>query len=105
MVTAGYSPSVRLFEAAACGTAIISDAWTGLDELFVPNDEILIVQSASQVIEILNSTSATRAAAIGAAARERVLSHHTAAHRAAELETHLCDCIASLTQSSTLSLR
>ncbi len=33
MIAAGWSPSVRLFEAAACGTPIISDAWAGLESL------------------------------------------------------------------------
>lgn len=36
MIRAGHSPSVRLFEAAACGTAIISDLWAGLDEFLEP---------------------------------------------------------------------
>ncbi|RYD64293.1 MAG: glycosyltransferase, partial [Verrucomicrobiaceae bacterium] len=31
MIRAGHSPSVRLFEAAACGTPIISDRWTGIE--------------------------------------------------------------------------
>lgn len=34
MIKAGYSPSVRLFEAAACGMPIISDYWLGLETLF-----------------------------------------------------------------------
>ena len=46
MVRAGYSPSVRLFEAAACGTPIISDAWPGLAEIFEPGAEILIARSS-----------------------------------------------------------
>ena len=32
MIRCGWSPSVRLFEAAACGVPIISDWWPGLDE-------------------------------------------------------------------------
>lgn len=86
MVRAGYSPSVRLFEAAACGTAIISDDWPGLDELFATNDEILIVKSSSEVSEILRRMSADEARKIGERARQRVLQEHTAAHRAAQLE-------------------
>jgi len=102
MTAAGYSPSVRLFEAAACGTPIISDAWTGLDELFEPGREIFIVHSASDVIDLLNGTSPEEAASVGAAARERVLRHHTARHRAAELEFHLQSCIAGLTKKPNL---
>jgi spore maturation protein CgeB len=86
MIRAGYSPSVRLFEAAACGTPIISDSWPGLDELFTPDEEILVVKKSSEVIEILGKMSPDEARKIGNRARERVLAEHTAAHRAAELE-------------------
>jgi spore maturation protein CgeB len=96
MVAAGYSPSVRLFEAAACGTAIISDPWDGLDEIFVPNREIFIAQSADDVVTLLRGMSAEDAAVVGEAARQKVLRHHTARHRAAELEHHLQDCLAGL---------
>jgi spore maturation protein CgeB len=88
MVRAGYSPSVRLFEAAACATPIISDNWPGLDELFRPESEILIASSASEVLHILRNTGESDRAAIGSRARERVLSAHTAADRAAELESY-----------------
>ena len=89
MIAAGYSPSVRLFEAAACGTPIISDAWAGLEDFFTPGSEILIAQSTEEVVSLLRDTPPERAAAIGAAARRRVLHEHTAAHRAVELECHL----------------
>jgi spore maturation protein CgeB len=89
MKAAGWSPSVRLFEAAACGTPIISDYWPGLNELFASGTEVLIAQSAAEVEGFLRALSPERAAAIGAAARQRVLRSHTAAHRAAELESHL----------------
>jgi spore maturation protein CgeB len=78
-----------LFEAAACGTPIISDAWAGLGEIFAVGSEILIAQSAEDVDVLLRTLTPERAAAIGAAARDRVLREHTAAHRAAELEQHL----------------
>jgi spore maturation protein CgeB len=91
MIAAGYSPSVRLFEAAACGTPIISDEWPGLDEFFTPGREILIARTGHDVERILSSLSNEEAAAIGQAARKRVLAHHTAAHRAAELEGYLLE--------------
>lgn len=91
MKAAGYSPSVRLFEAAACGVPIISDLWDGLDELFEIGSDILVATSSDEVLEILKNTSARQAEAIGEAARERVLSGHTAAHRAAQLEGYLND--------------
>ena len=87
MIAAGWSPSVRLFEAAACGTPILSDRWHGLDQLFVPGREIGLVDTAEQVVAAL----ASDADAMGAAARTHVLAAHTAAHRAAELEGYLAE--------------
>lgn len=86
MVQAGYSPSVRLFEAAACGRPIISDAWNGLEEFFEPGKEILVAQSPAEVIEFLGGLPAKAAAMIGERARQRFLSAHTSRHRAIQLE-------------------
>jgi spore maturation protein CgeB len=88
MVRAGWSPSVRLFEAAACGTPIISDAWPGLGELFEVGRDILVAAGPDDVLAALAAPEA-EARRVGAAGRSRVLAGHTAAHRAAELETHL----------------
>ncbi|HEX8312148.1 MAG TPA: glycosyltransferase [Chthoniobacteraceae bacterium] len=89
MIKAGYSPSVRLFEAAACGTPIISDDWDGLDALFTPREEILIAHSAAEVEEMLRDIPEEERLTIGNRARARVLAEHTAAHRAAQLEALL----------------
>ena len=86
MIAAGYSPSVRLFEAAACGTPILSDNWVGLEILLRPDREILLPDTSADVLRILNETSARDRAAIGFAARDRILAEHTSAHRAGELE-------------------
>jgi spore maturation protein CgeB len=85
MIAAGWSPSVRLFEAAACAVPVISDKWEGIDSLFVPGREILLADSGEDVVRFLGQD----AAAIGRAARARFMNGHTAADRAAELETHL----------------
>jgi spore maturation protein CgeB len=89
MRRAGYSPSVRLFEAAACGTPLISDEWPGLSEVFAPNDEILIARTAADVVAYLKNCSEVERERIAAAARERVLSSHSSSHRAAQLEDYL----------------
>jgi spore maturation protein CgeB len=86
MVRAGYSPSVRLFEAAACGTPIISDIWAGLELLFTPGDEILLARSAEEALAYLRELSESERRALGEQARARVLAEHTAAHRAQTLE-------------------
>ncbi|HET9947943.1 MAG TPA: glycosyltransferase [Longimicrobiales bacterium] len=89
MARAGWSPSVRLFEAAACGVPVISDVWEGLDHFFQPGEEILVAESADDVVRALRDTSPEAARAIGRRARRRVLGWHTAGHRARELEQHL----------------
>jgi spore maturation protein CgeB len=86
MVAAGWSPSVRLFEAAACGVPIISDAWPGIEAFFAPDGEILLAHEPAQVLAWLRDTPETRRRALGAAARRRVLAEHTAEHRAETLE-------------------
>jgi spore maturation protein CgeB len=86
MVAAGYSPSVRLFEAAACGTPIISDWWAGLDTLFAPGSEVLVARSPEDTLRYVHELDEAERRAIGERARARVLADHTAAHRAAELE-------------------
>ena len=90
-IAAGYSPGLQLFEAAACGTPIISDEWPGLEEFFTPGREILIARTSHDVERFLWSLSDTAAVKIGQAARHRVLAHHTAAHRVIELEGYLAE--------------
>jgi spore maturation protein CgeB len=95
MISAGYSPSVRLFEAAACGTPIISDYWDGLDTFFTLGEEILVARSTDDVLRWLCQIPEDERVAIGARARKRVLAQHTAAHRTCELERYVYDVIAS----------
>lgn len=86
MIASGYSPSVRLFEAASCGAPIISDLWEGLETFFKLGEEIVIARSADGVLaRLLDGDDAARNA-ISRAARKRVLEHHTAMHRAVEFE-------------------
>jgi|GEM_PF-35063 len=93
MTAAGYAPSVRLFEAAACGTPVISDWWPGLDEFFMPVKEILISRSADETLQYLQKTQQAERDTIAAAARDKVLSHHTCQRRAEELELYVLEVI------------
>lgn len=88
MIAAGWSPSVRLFEAAACGTPILSDRWTGLESLLVPHQEILLVDRTEDVLDILRRFGEEERLRMAERARTRILAEHTAAHRASELEEH-----------------
>lgn len=86
---AGWSPSFRLFEAAASGTAIITDEWPGLEEFFTPDKEILVARSADDVLRALIETRADMRLALAARARQRVLREHTPARRVDQLEREL----------------
>ena len=86
MVIAGFSPSVRLFEAAACGAAIVSDNWPGLETFLTPGREILLPVDGQDVIRYLGLDD-SELRRIGDAARERVLAEHTSEVRAEEFES------------------
>jgi spore maturation protein CgeB len=89
MVANGHSPSVRLFEAAACEVPIITDEWPGLEELFIPGREVLVARTTADALRFLDGLDAEEAGAIARRARERVLRDHTATVRAMELERHV----------------
>jgi len=91
MIVAGYSPSVRLFEAAACATPIISDRWPGLSTFFQPGEEILLATRPRDVLAYLREMSEAERARIGARGRARVLASHTSIHRARELEAYVAE--------------
>ncbi|MDB6125613.1 MAG: glycosyltransferase, partial [Pedosphaera sp.] len=93
MVEAGYSPSVRLFEAAACGTPIISDDWEGLSTFFQPGREILVARSGAETLEYLREMPEVERQFIAERALARVLAEHTAGHRAATLESYVQNLI------------
>lgn len=84
MAAMGWCPSGRLFEAAACGTPILSDCWEGLDRFFTPGYEILAARTPEDALSALDCDDA-ELARMGAAARERVLAEHTSERRATEL--------------------
>lgn len=85
MIAAGWSPSVRLFEAGACGTAIVGDDWEGLGALLPDGEAMLVAHGTDDVVRILTALPEARRAAIAADARARVLARHTGAARARDL--------------------
>jgi spore maturation protein CgeB len=89
MVAAGYSPSVRLFEASACGTPIISDRWPGLEMFFEPGREILVAENADECAKILRDCGEKERSILAQQARKRVLSEHSASERARQLERYI----------------
>ncbi|QJD96838.1 glycosyltransferase [Mucilaginibacter robiniae] len=89
MIKAGYSPSVRLFEAAACGVPIISDYWEGLDTVFEFGKEILVSYSGAETLAFLKDIDEEERIRIGERARTKILEAHTAKHRAQELVQYM----------------
>jgi len=89
MIAAGWSPSVRLFEAAACGTPIVSDRWDGIESVLAPGREIALADGPADVLRLLRDVPERERQAMGERARARVLAEHTAAHRAGQLEGYV----------------
>jgi spore maturation protein CgeB len=85
MANVGFSPPTRVFEAAGAGACLITDAWTGIETFFEPGKEILVANSAEQIVDLLRTTTPAEAQRIGLAMRERALRDHTYSQRAAEV--------------------
>jgi spore maturation protein CgeB len=89
MASYGFSPATRVFEAAGAGACLITDHWDGLELFLEPGREALVARDGGEVARHLRALTHAQAARIGEAARRRVLSQHTYAHRARQLETLL----------------
>jgi spore maturation protein CgeB len=89
MAANGWSPATRVFEAAGAGACLLSDAWEGIEEFLTPNEEVLVGRDGDEVARLLSELDPERAAAIGAAAMERVLAEHTYDRRAEQVEAIL----------------
>jgi spore maturation protein CgeB len=84
MALNGWCPSGRFFEAAACGTPLISDWWDGLDWFFDVVHDIRVVTRAEHVTDALN-LSDYELLELARHARQRTLDDHTGQSRARQL--------------------
>jgi spore maturation protein CgeB len=84
MAKVGYSPPTRVFEAAGAAACLITDAWLGVEHFFEPDREILVAQTADDIVKFLRAIPAGEAHSIGTAMRKRALREHTYARRAQE---------------------
>jgi spore maturation protein CgeB len=82
MATNGWSPATRVFEAAGAGAFLITDYWLGVEDFLEPGKEVLVARSGEEVAEILRTLDPQKAGEIGEAARKKIISRHTYAHRA-----------------------
>lgn len=99
MAEMGYCPSGRLFEAAACGTPVLSDWWEGLDQFFNPGQEILIAHDTREAFEAVQLSDA-ELFRISRAARERTLEEHSADRRVQDLENALNEALSGAPEAT-----
>jgi spore maturation protein CgeB len=93
MASVGFSPPTRVFEAAGAGACLITDSWAGIDKFFQPGREILVANTAEEIVSLLRSTGAEDAEKIGSAMRQRALHDHTYAQRAAQVSQQLSEAL------------
>lgn len=86
MAETGFSPATRVFEAAAAGSCLITDYWTGIEQFFLPGEEILVARDGQDVAAIIEALTPEDARQMGAFARARVLGSHTYEIRAREAD-------------------
>ncbi len=87
MARYGYCPSGRFFEAAACGTPLVTDAWEGLETFFAPGEELFLARNADDVLAALDCAD-NDLLYLAARARQRTLDEHTGDYRAAQMLSH-----------------
>lgn len=95
MAEVGYSPPTRLFEAAGAGACLVTDTWDGIGMFLTPGTEVLVARDGADVVDILSGLNAAQAAAIGRAARSRIMGEHTYDRRAAQLHRVLANALAA----------
>ena len=80
-------PTIRVFEALACGTPLVCSPWTDTENMFRPGQDYLCAadgQSMRATIEDLLRDKAARIQ-LGVSGRETIQKHHTCRHRAEQL--------------------
>ncbi|MBM7406019.1 MULTISPECIES: glycosyltransferase family protein [Sphingomonas] len=86
MANVGFSPATRVFEAAGAAACLITDAWEGIEQFLIPNEEVLVARDGQDVADHLAALTPERAQAIGQAALKRVLAEHTYTLRGAQVD-------------------
>lgn len=86
MAHIGFSPATRVFEAAGAAACLITDAWEGIEQFLIPDQEVLVARDGQDVADHMAALTPERARAIGEAALARVLAEHTYELRAAQVD-------------------
>lgn len=84
MAACGYCPSGRFFEASACGTAIVTDWFEGLDSFFTPGEELMVATGMQDVLRAMRCSD-SELLLMALRARQHTLDEHTGMQRARTL--------------------
>ena len=85
-------PTIRVFEALACGATLVCAPWQDEEELFCPGEDYVVTHSGEEMKAVLRELMHDDAARrqIGDCGRQTVLRRHTCAHRAQQL-VEICE--------------
>jgi spore maturation protein CgeB len=80
-------PTIRVFEALACGIPLVSAPWDDCEGLFEPGNDFLVARNGSEMREQLRAVlhDPDLAGALAEQGRRTILARHTCAHRVDEL--------------------
>jgi spore maturation protein CgeB len=80
-------PTIRVFEALACGIPLVCSPWEDAENLFAPGEDFLIAGDGAAMTELLSQLlrDPTLRAALAERGLETIRARHTCAHRVAEL--------------------
>ncbi|WP_276496806.1 CgeB family protein [Pontibacter litorisediminis] len=81
-------PTIRPFEAMACGIPLISSPWDDAENLFMPGEDFLVARNGEEMKQQLQTilNNPEKAKEVAAHGLETIRSRHTCAHRVNELE-------------------
>jgi spore maturation protein CgeB len=100
-------PTIRVFEALACGIPLVSAPWADAEGLFTPGEDFLVANDGAQMRRHLHAVlhDAELASALTAHGLATIRARHTCAHRVDELLAILSSLDAPLPERSSMSLR
>ena len=80
-------PTIRVFEALACGIPLVCAPWSDAEGLFTPGQDFLVARNGADMQKHLREVlqDAQLAANLRERGRQTVLARHTCAHRVDEL--------------------
>jgi spore maturation protein CgeB len=80
-------PTIRLFEALACGIPLLSAPWNDVERLFTPGKDFLVVRNGAEMKSALHAvlTQPELAESLARRGLETIRARHTCAHRVDEL--------------------